>query len=590
MRFSALRTLPLVARSGQRGVALAAVLLGLAACSGDPGPSVAEIAKRPALTDPKTLSSRVLSEADLPPEGTRSLFDHLVAEAGGVPYPFEKLVAVLQKLDANRAKPLALLIPDGRSLLKAQANAAHPRIVAATDFQSASDAAKLGITPRGQLFLGFTELANEIEVISYNEAAGRFEFQLVQDYRARGARRLVYAKRAVCQSCHQGGAPIFSVRPWGETNAQPAVQARIQAAIRKDEYLGFPVAVPLSIPERYDELTDIGNFIATTQKLWLDGCGPAARAASAAQVQLAASCRRQQLAQALEVARAPGDFQAQAAGANTLRKLQAAAGGHTVAEPPSDLANRDPIAERQGLKGWWRQLWTPTVKLGDGAKTNEELEAFDRLPKLPAAQDPLSPRPPKRSLGPQDIDAVYGLASLITASDIALLTEAYGNWPAVQAAVAALPDAQFAAKPFVRVQLLQALLAAAPQTISPAYAYLDVSELSPPVATGEPPVTLAANSPLLPYRDYCFACHRDNPSKRLNFLSGATEAAVLANLKAKGEVRDVLDWARYQGTDKAHTLMPPADTIQKVELQAALKKDPELLEKMRAVVPGLFDF
>ncbi len=552
---------------------------------------VAELAQKKPITDPTALSSRVLSEADLPPEGTRSVFDHIAAQAGGVPYPFEKLVASLQKLDANGAKPLALLIPDGRSLLKAQANDAHPRIVAAVDFQASSDAAKLGFAPRGQLFLGFTELANEIEVISYNEAAGRFEFQLVQDYRANGARRLVYAKRAVCQSCHQGGAPIFSVRPWGETNAQPAVQARIKAAIGKDDYLGFPVAVPLSTPERYDELTDVGNFIATTQKLWLDGCGPSPAAlADAAAVAKSSACRRQQLSLALEVARAPGDFQAQGAGAQTLRKLQADAGGKPVAEPPSDLANRDPIAERQGLKGWWRQLWTREVKLGDGAKTNEELEAFDKLPKLPAAQDPLSPRPPKRSLGPQDIDAVYGLASLITASDIDLLTSAYGTWPAVQAAVAALPDAQFAAKPFARVQLLQALLAAAPNPQSPAYCCLDVAELSPPVATGEPPVQLAANSPLLPFRDYCFACHRDNPSKPLNFLAGATEAEVLANLKAKGEVRDVLDWARYQGTDKANSLMPPADAIQKLELEAALKNDPELLEKMRAVVPGLFDF
>ena len=37
---------------------------------------------------------------------------------------------------------------------------------------------------RDRLYLGYQENANLIEVISYNEAAARFEFQLVRDYRA----------------------------------------------------------------------------------------------------------------------------------------------------------------------------------------------------------------------------------------------------------------------------------------------------------------------------------------------------------------------------------------------------------------------
>ena len=103
-------------------------------------------------------------------------------------------------------------------------------------------------------------------------------------------------------------------------------------------------------------------------------------------------------------------------------------------------------------------------------------------------------------------------------------------------------------------------------------------------------MTLVAGSPLAPFEQYCFACHRGNPAKKLNFMSGPDEAAVLANIKAKDAIREALDWPRYQGTDKANKLMPPADSLQHERLQSALAQNPKLLEQMRAVVPGMFDF
>ncbi|MDP3859822.1 MAG: hypothetical protein Q8Q73_18840 [Stagnimonas sp.] len=553
------------------------------------GPAIAELAQRPVVTDPAATSSTVLSREDLPPAGTRSLFDHLVAQADGVPWPFEKLAALLAKQDPSGAAPLSLLIPDGRSLLKGQADYAHPRVLLAADFQAPGSPASLGLAPRGQLFLGYTEQAQEIEVISYNEAAGRFEFQLVQDYRANGARRLVYAQRAICESCHQGGTPIFSVRPWNESNGQPETAAKIAAALGSDHYLGFPTAVPLATPERYDELTDIGNFIVAAQKLWLDRCGDAA-------------CRRQLLKLALDYARAPGDFKADSAAVAELRRLQLAAGEQRIAVPQSDLPNRDPIGEARGIKGWFRSLFKPKVKLGDGAKTNADLEAFDQLPRLPPAQDPLSPRAPKRLLAAGDIDGIYGLASLFSADDVRRLEAAAGlDWSRVSKAVDALPDAFFASRPFSRVQMLQALLGSVASPLlrtpvggglppTPAYCCLATAEMSPPIASGEPPVQLAAGSPIEPFSHYCFACHRGNPSKRLNFMAGASEAEVTANIQAKPEIRDALDWERYRGTDKAAKLMPPADAPQHAALEAALQQNPQLLEQMRAVVPGLFDF
>lgn len=556
------------------------------------GPAIAELAKHAPVTDPTATSSRVLSRADLPPvvvgddgvaRGTRSLFDHLVAQADGVPWPFEKLVALLAKQDPSGGAPLSLLIPDGRSLLKGQADYAHPRVLVAADFQAPGTPASLGLAPRGQLFLGFTEQANEIEVISYNEAAGRYEFQLVQDYRANGARRLVYAQRAICESCHQGGTPIFSVRPWNETNGQPETAAKIAAAVGGERYLGLPTAAPLAAPERYDELTDVGAYLIAAQKLWLDRCADAA-------------CRRQLLKLALDYARAPGDFQADSPGVAELRRLQAASGERDIAVPQSDLPNRDPIGEGRGIKGYFRSLFKPAVKLGDGAKTNADLEAFDRLPKLPPTQDPLTPRAPKRLLGVADIDGVYALASLFTPDDLRRLQAAAAyDWSAVEQAVDRLPEALFAETPVARVPLMQALLV--PGLIRggsagamPGYCCLETAEMSPPISSGEPPVQLAAGSPIEPFAHYCFACHRGNPSKRLNFMSGASEAEVTANIKAKSEIRDALDWQRYRGTDKAAKLMPPADAPQHAALEEAMQQNPQLLEQMRALVPGLFDF
>jgi mono/diheme cytochrome c family protein len=156
-------------------------------------------------------------------------------------------------------------------------------------------------------------------------------------------------------------------------------------------------------------------------------------------------------------------------------------------------------------------------------------------------------------------------------------------------AVARIADAEFDPKPFARVRLLNALLVALGGKTRE-YAFLDTSEMSPPQALGAPALTLAEGSPLAPFAQYCFACHRGNPAKRLDFMAGKDEAEVLANLQAKAEIRDALDWDRYRGTDKQGTLMPPEDSHQRRELEAALARDPQLLEEMRQVVPALFDF
>ena len=519
------------------------VLIGLALglMSHQSTPPIAELAKN---SQPikKYFSQQVIPETDLPPVGTRSLFDHLIVQNNGLPYPFSKLIHLLKEQNPTGQEPVALLIPNGRSLLKGQADNAHPRIVVAADFEGNNPAVGLGLAARGQLFLGFVENANEIEVLSYNEAAGRFEFQLVQNYCEGCVPRIVYARRAICTTCHQnGGAPIFSQRPWNETNGQQATTEAITLARGNKPYHGVAVQQPLSQSERFDQLTDIGNFYQATQRLWLDGCGEKGNA-----------CRRQMLSLAFQYADNAGGFNPESAEAKQLRQLQAATfpkEGITVAE--SDVLNRDPIGEKQGFKGWLRSLVTRDIRFGEGAKDNEDLSAFDKLPPLRKELDPLTIRAPKKTLHAQDIDGVYGVASFFTEADLKTLAEQHGNdVKNLQAKVNALPNEVFTAKPFSRVAMMQALLGKPRE-----YCCLKTDEMSPPVVSGVPPLTIKQFPELQHFADSCFACHRGNPAQRLNFMAGDNEQAVLDNIKAKKEIRDALgccaSWKRCAPTARS---------------------------------------
>lgn len=559
---------------------LAALVVGVALLLWfKPKHSDAEISELAKVAQPKSTSlyDQTIASTDLPPAGTRSLFDHLIAQNDGLPYPFEKLVKLLQDQDPEGSLPVSVMIPHGRSLLKAQANEMHPRVLLAADFDGPNKAMSLGGTPRGQLFLGFVEQANEIEVLSFNEAAGRFEFQLVQNYCKGCVPRIVYGRRAICTTCHQGGGPIFPQRPWNETNGQTEMAAAIQAARQGAvNYQGLAIKQPLSSPERFDQLTDIGNFFNVTQRLWLDGCGANGN-----------DCRRLMLKLALRYADSPGSFDERSADAKQLMALQNTSfPKHGIAVPESDLFNRDPLAERQGIKGWWESLWTREIKPGEGAKDNEDLGAFDKLPKLTVRLDPLTVRPPKQTVQSQELAGVYGVASYFSEADLASLGAVSGfDQATLERKIDALPAALFDAKPFVRVHVMQALLAS-PMT----YCCLNTADMSPPQVSGVPPLNIAKHPQLKPFEAYCFACHRGNPAKRLNFMAGASEDEVLANIKNTAEIRDALDWHRYADSEKASKLMPPADSVQYQEFKAAVAKDPTLLSRMRDVVPNLFGF
>lgn len=536
-------------------------------------PSISELSESLAKEEESSLHSRLIPDTDLPPAGTRSLFDHLIAQNDGLPYPFAEMIELLENQHPQGKAPLSLLIPDGRSLLKGQADHHLPRILVAPDFQEDNTPHSLGMNPQGQLFVALVEGANEIEVLSYNEGAGRFEFQLVQNYCEGCVPRIVYARRAICLTCHQGGAPIFSQRPWQETNGQLSVAKRIEAARGKDAYHGVAIEQPLAIPERYDELTDVGNFHVASQRVWLDACGEKGN-----------ECRRVLLSLALRYADQPGLFDPKSAEVKKLQRLwDSSYPVSGIKVPQSDLANRDPSGQSNNFTEWLYATLTPDISFGEGAKDNEDLNAFEKLPPLPPRQDPLTQREPKQTLSKNDIDGVYGIASFFTDSDLKTLNAKYAyKIEAILNRVAELPLAFFDAKPFSRVKVMEALLDKELQ-----YCCLDTSEMSPPRVSSAPKLEINAHPELKLFEQYCFTCHRGNPAKRLDFMSGDNEQIVLEKIKDKTEIRDVLDWERYQNTDKESTLMPPRDSVQYRMLFEAKGDE---LQQMRDTVPSLFSF
>lgn len=221
-------------------------------------------------------------DANLPPVG-RSLFDYLMSEERNgqrmynVPFPYSAFIQSIERRlqGANLAQPQIkqVLIPLGRSL---QRNAAapeffhFPRVVAAVDTDPLPGG-DMSMLLKDRLYVGYGEKSAILEVISYNEAAGRFEFQVVNDYRPGGKAQVAYADRAVCMSCHQNAAPIFSRQTWDETNANPRI-AMLLGNLGND-FHGVPIARGVDIPFAIDQAVQRANEFALTQLLWRQGCG-----------------------------------------------------------------------------------------------------------------------------------------------------------------------------------------------------------------------------------------------------------------------------------------------------------------------------
>jgi len=220
---------------------------------------------------------------DMPPAG-RSVFDQLFATNDGsghnIPFPF---VTMIDRLGENLKPPrpgrdpvVQVLIPLGRSL---QRNAAapnfftYPRLVTAIVGEPLPEPGSKPLLLRDRLFMGYLEKINVLEVISYNEAASRFEFQVVKDYGPGLTPKVFYADRALCTSCHQNGAPLFSREDWQETNSNNMEIGKKLGGPGKI-YHGVPMVGRGQMAAAIDLATDRANLFSVLQKLWREGCGP----------------------------------------------------------------------------------------------------------------------------------------------------------------------------------------------------------------------------------------------------------------------------------------------------------------------------
>jgi len=127
-----------------------------------------------------------------------SLFDQVFAAGGRyeIPYPFERLVqrieAMVQPDVLGKSGVKRVLIPLGRSLQRSAGAPEFfrfPRVVVAVDGEPRIVQGRAPPLLKDRLFIGYHEKAAVLEIISYNESAGRFEFQLIKEYRAGAARR-----------------------------------------------------------------------------------------------------------------------------------------------------------------------------------------------------------------------------------------------------------------------------------------------------------------------------------------------------------------------------------------------------------------
>jgi hypothetical protein len=435
-----------------------------------------------AAAEPLLLASHADPGPNVSPVG-RSAFAELFglepdAPAANLPFPFERLVEAVAELIAP-AEPTGVLVPLGRSLQRHAADRnyfAAPRVVVAVTEDPAAGPERPFLADR--LFLGFHAEAHVIEIVSYNEDAGRFEFEVVEDYGPGLVPQLVRGERFVCTACHQGHAPIFADPLWSETGADRRVAARL-AALGPD-YEGVATRSGTDRSDAVDRSTDRATRIAFADFVWREGCEPPQVAA----------CRGELLLRALRfrLAGARSPWQPTADDAVLAGKLAARLAGLArdgVAVPAPDLANRDPMSEIEA-----------------GVPPHEAV-APD------TAAEPTEPHPPLLFWHPDEgadallSRAVQDIASWFSAADIAWLDRRLARTPAAHRLVALTPCVGLQAGGELRFDCGERLSGYLAADGSGAVRLLQLS--------GQAPV----------HRLRIVATHRDGPALRLDLREAA---------------------------------------------------------------------
>ena len=156
--------------------------------------------------------------------------------------------------------PLALLFPAGRSLQRADGDLKDPRRVMAFPYHHAP-ADEWGFSLRDRLFVGHSPRKRQLEVISYNELAGRYEFQIVTDYAEGSTPKVRYTDRPTCTRCHRAEAPIVPPRDWDDSNANSVAAAGISWANDKTQTAADGTVSPADGASLDDGLSPIATSV-----------------------------------------------------------------------------------------------------------------------------------------------------------------------------------------------------------------------------------------------------------------------------------------------------------------------------------------
>jgi len=512
---------------------------------------------------------------NLPPVG-HSLFDFLMTKTVqgkkvyDIPFPFPALLDRIEsQLHSKQAPPALkrLLIPVNRSLQRRASNGAYftyPRAVVAVDTEADSHLSLSGMHLKDRLFIGYHEKTGVLEVVSYNEAAGRFEFQIVSDYRAGGTPTVRYANRALCMACHQNQSPIFARPMWDETNVNPKIAALL--AHQRRPYHGFPIRQGTGTLQAFDDATDRANDMSLAQLLWREGCEQAGHP------EQAISCRAELLGWILRYGLTQGSIPNWHTTDEKQTKSPAFLATwrtrwpHGLAIPNPDIPNRNPfryvpVSEFPGLS-----------EVEATALEGREPRSMFRGP-----YEPTQPREPLELWTvpdtPQALERVLAsLTQFFTKTDLNRLERLIHRQPdRLQRALSGLAQHTLLGKtdalanqPFRRATILAALDQQLGAPVIPRCC-VDDHDMPPPVdddiashhSTGAAhDASLASEYKV--FHQYCGTCHHGADSFPPNFLHGSPPE-VKANLaQCADRIFVRLSMWDVSSPDQIEAPMPPA--------------------------------
>jgi hypothetical protein len=226
---------------------------------------------------PRWITHASMPGPDTPDTGL-SRFDQLFLlepDRYRIPYPFSSLIEYLDsRIDnGDHSGVRKVFVPSGRSLQRdapAPDYFSFPRRVIALEGEPITVADAAGQVLEYRLFIAHQPKTETLEVISYNDTAGRFEFQVVTNYAPDKSPQVQPANRAMCLSCHQNAAPIFPSRPWSETSFNVEVANKLIEALPW-QYNSL-IGIVTNDAGVIDLLAERANYLAAAQLIWQRGC------------------------------------------------------------------------------------------------------------------------------------------------------------------------------------------------------------------------------------------------------------------------------------------------------------------------------